>query len=130
MLTSIPLFAFIVIAYNILIFSFPTLLSNSIFLIHLPSGADWFFSVNDLILTVSLVFLYFEVFRSTHTDTGSIMSHSLSMVVFVVCLIEFIVFKPLANSTFFLIMLMTLIDVIAGFIVTISAARRDVDYHR
>jgi hypothetical protein len=27
-------------------------------------------------------------------------------------------------------MLMTLIDVIAGFTVTISAARRDVDYHR
>ena len=130
MLTSIPLFAFIVITYNILIFSFPTVLGNSIFLIHLPSGADWFFSVSDLILTVSLIFLYFEIFRSTHTDTGSILNHSLSMVVFVVCLIEFIVFKPLANSTFFLIMLMTLIDVIAGFTVTISAARRDVDYHR
>ena len=130
MLASIPLFAFIVIAYNILIFSFPAILGNSIFLIHLPSGADWFFSVNDLILTVSLIFLYFEIFRSTHTDTDSILNHSLSLVVFVICLIEFIVFKPLANSTFFLIMLMTLIDVIAGFTVTISAARRDVDYHR
>ncbi len=130
MLASIPLFVFIVIAYNILIFSFPATLNSSIFLIHLPSGADWFFSANDLILTVSLIFLYFEIFRSTHTDTGSILNHSLSLVVFVVCLIEFIVFKPLANSTFFLIMLMTLIDVIAGFTVTISAARRDVDYHR
>ena len=130
MLTSVPLFAFIVIAYNIMIFSFPATLGSSIFLIHLPSGADWFFSVNDLVLTLSLIFLYFEIFRSTYTDTGSILNHSLSLVVFVICLIEFIVFKPLANSTFFLIMLMTLIDVIAGFTVTISSARRDVDYHR
>ena len=128
MLTSIPFFAFIVIAYNIMIFSFPATLDSSIFLVHLPSGADWFFSVNDLILTLSLIFLYLEVFKSTRTNTSSIVNHSLSLVVFVVCLIEFIVFKPLANSTFFLIMLMTLIDVIAGFTVTISSARRDIDY--
>ena len=128
MLTSVPLFAFIVIAYNILIFSFPATLGNSIFLVHLPSGADWFFSGNDLILTISLIFLYLEIFKSTRTSTSSIVNHSLSLVVFVICLIEFIVFKPLANSTFFLIMLMTLIDVIAGFTVTISSARRDIDY--
>ena len=128
MLTSIPLFTFIVIGYNIMIFSFPATLDSSIFLVHLPSGAEWFFSVSDLILTLSLIFLYLEVFKSTRTNTSSIVNHSLSLVVFVVCLIEFIVFKPLANSTFFLIMLMTLIDVIAGFTVTISSARRDIDY--
>ncbi len=130
MFTSIPLFALIVIAYNIMIFSFPATLDSSILLIHLPSGADWLFSVHDLILTIALIFLYLEIFKSTCTNTSSIVNHSLSLVVFVVCLIEFIVFKPLANSTFFLIMLMTLIDVIAGFTVTIAAARRDVDYHR
>ena len=34
----------------------------------------------------------------------------------------------LGNTTFFLILLMTLIDVIAGFTVTITAARRNVSY--
>ena len=33
-----------------------------------------------------------------------------------------------ATSTFFLLALMVLLDVLAGFIVTIVAARRDVDF--
>jgi hypothetical protein len=47
------------------------------------------------------------------------------MMVFVACLILFLIWDRAATSTFFLLMLMALIDVIAGFSVTINAARRD-----
>jgi hypothetical protein len=47
------------------------------------------------------------------------------MIVFVVCLILFLVWDRAASSTFFLLMLMAMIDVIAGFSVTINAARRE-----
>lgn len=130
MLASIPLLAVIVVVYNFIVFSSPSLLSQSLLTIHLPSGADWFFTLNDLILTLSLFLLYVEIFKSTRTTAASIVDHSLSLLVFIVCLVEFITLRPLANSTFFLIMLMTLIDVIAGFTVTISSARRDIEYQR
>jgi hypothetical protein len=51
------------------------------------------------------------------------------MIVFVVCLILFLIWDRAASSTFFLLMLMAMIDVIAGFSVTINAARRDCSTH-
>jgi hypothetical protein len=47
------------------------------------------------------------------------------MIVFVACLILFLIWDRAATSTFFLLMLMAMTDVIAGFSVTINAARRD-----
>jgi hypothetical protein len=47
------------------------------------------------------------------------------MIVFIACLILFLVWQPAATSLFFLITVISLIDVIAGFSVTIRSARRD-----
>lgn len=128
MWSSIPLFAFILLAYNVLVFAFQGTVGGTFLQVRLPSQAEWSFGVNDLLLAVALVFLYVEILRATGTATHSIMNHVLSLVVFVICLIEFIIFPAFGNSTFFLITLMALIDVIAGFTVTISSARRDVDF--
>ena len=129
MWASIPLFVFVVIGYNVLVFSFPGLIDQQLFIAKLLSGAEWRFAVADLILVVSLVFLYIEIFRATRTSTVSIVNHVLSLLVFIACLIEFIVLPQAGTSTFFLIMLMTLIDVIGGFTVTITAARRDIGFN-
>ena len=51
----------------------------------------------------------------------------LSMILFVVCLVAFLLVKGFATSTFFLIVVMILLDVLAGFIVTIIASRKDFD---
>ena len=56
------------------------------------------------------------------------MNHSLSMILFIVCLVEFLLLKPFATSTFFLVTSMTLMDVLAGFIVTAISARKDIDF--
>jgi len=48
--------------------------------------------------------------------------------VFIIALIELIIMPQMANMTFFLIVLMTVSDVIAGFTVTISTARRDIQH--
>jgi len=47
------------------------------------------------------------------------------MLVVIVALIEFLMFKGFGTSTFFIIMCMGLIDVIAGFSITIVASKRD-----
>jgi hypothetical protein len=48
------------------------------------------------------------------------------MLTFVVCLILFLLWSGAATSGFFLIMALTLVDVIAGFTVTLAGARRDI----
>ena len=49
------------------------------------------------------------------------------MVLFIVVLVEFLLIRGFATSTFFLIVVMILLDVLAGFIVTIISSRKDFD---
>jgi hypothetical protein len=95
------------------------------FTVAMPSGGQWQISVADMLLTFALFVLFFEILKSTRTGGSSVIDHALSMIVFVVCLILFMIWDKAATSLFFLITLTMLLDVIAGFSVTIRAARRD-----
>jgi len=99
--------------------------STSRFPITLPSAGVWQLTLGDILLAVGLFLLFFEILKATRTGGNSIVDHAFSMIVFVVCLILFLIWDRAATSTFFLLMLMAMIDVIAGFSVTINAARRD-----
>jgi hypothetical protein len=123
-LSAIPLLAFVVIAYVAFAwagadFTLPR------FTPKLPSGGVWQITLSDMLLTVALIVLFFEVVKSTRTGGNSVVDHALSMIVFVACLILFLVWQPAATSLFFLITVISMIDVIAGFSVTIRSARRD-----
>jgi hypothetical protein len=52
------------------------------------------------------------------------------MLVFVIFLIEYITVKPLGTASFLILTIMSMTDVIAGFTVSISAARRDITVER
>ena len=52
------------------------------------------------------------------------------MLVFVGCLLLFLLVRKTGTSTFLLITLMSAIDVIAGFTVSIVAARRDLEIEK
>lgn len=86
----------------------------------------WAMTPGDLLLSLSLVLLFIELLKSTSTGRSAIANHALSLIIFIVCMIEFLLFPAFATSVFFLITLMTLLDVLAGFIVTIVTARRDI----
>jgi hypothetical protein len=47
------------------------------------------------------------------------------MLVFIACLIEFLLVKQAASSVFFFITIASLIDVIAGYTIGIRTAKRD-----
>lgn len=126
MLKSIPLLAVVLIIYNLIAFITPATLTSTIIDTRLVSGAQWIFVVNDLLVFIAIILLYIEIIKSTQTSTSSIVDHVLSMLVFIVFLMEFILVPQVGNSTFFLIMMISFIDVIAGFTITISTARRDI----
>ena len=99
------------------------------FTIPMPSpGAHWPVSIGDVVLFGALICLFFELLKSTQSDSVAIINHSLSMVLFIICLVEFLLLRPFATSTFFLLTMMTLMDVLAGFIVTAISARKDIDF--
>ena len=62
---------------------------------------------------------------STGSRGAVIVNHGLSILLFIVCLVEFLLLPAFATPTFFLLMAMVLLDVVAGFIMTIAAARRE-----
>jgi hypothetical protein len=123
---AMPLLLVMLIAYNGVVFiGSPATLDAGIFSLALMSGAEWTLRVSDLLVMLGLVLLYVEIFKSTRTSVSAVINHTLSMLVFVLFLVEFIVVAEAGTSTFLILALMSLIDVIAGFTVTIVAARRD-----
>ncbi len=120
-----PLLILVLVAYNVLVFFTGIGLYDEIFSLTMVSGVVWVFQVSDLLILSALVLLFFEVLKATRTGSGAIIDHLLSTVVFIVALIEFILVGKAATSTFFLLVVICLVDVVAGYSVSITSARRD-----
>ena len=138
MFAAFPLLALPVLLYNLILLTMrggltspdaAAQLATPLFTIHMTSGGAWPVNLGDLFLGGALVVMFIELLKSTNSRNVAIVNHSLSMILFVACLIEFLLVKGFATSVFFLMTLMVLLDVLAGFIVTIVAARRDIDLH-
>lgn len=127
MFRFIPLFGVLLVIYNLLLVTGDAnaTLQSVLFETSLLSGATWSFNVHHLFMSLGVVALYLEILKATYTGMASVLDHSLSTLVFVAFVIEFLIMPGCGTSTFFLLALMALLDVIAGFTVTIVAARRD-----
>ena len=137
MLAALPLLALPVLLYNLLAVTLAggfgsagaaQRLSSKLFDVPMASSAAWSVSLGDLLLAAGLVVLFVELLKSAATRNVAIVNHALTMVLFIACLVEFLLFPAFATSTFFLVSLMVLLDVLAGFVVTIVSSRRGGDF--
>jgi len=129
MLTNFPLMTIALIAYNGIAFGLggdELVWHTELFTLTMISGVVWLFTLGDLIITIGLLLLFFEILKATRIGKMSILDHLISTVVLIVFLVEFLLVPAAATSVFFLLMLITLIDVMAGFSVSIRSATRDV----
>ncbi|MCB1636840.1 MAG: hypothetical protein KDI51_19790, partial [Xanthomonadales bacterium] len=78
------------------------------------------------LLVVGVAMLYGEVLKSTFAGASSVLDHGLSLLLFVVLLLELLLAPFGADPGFLLLTLLCLFDVISGFTVAIAVARRDV----
>ena len=126
-LFAIPLFAYLLLVLNLLFFTgdLSALVAKDVISVNLISGSQWVLTLGDILLIVGIVLLFFEMVKATRTSTASVVDHILSIIVFIVFLVEFLVVKAAGNSVFFILGLMSMLDVIAGFTITIVASRRD-----
>lgn len=103
---------------------------TSPFSVKMFSGDEWKISFSDFLLLFAIALLFVEVVKATRSTSKEIINHGLSMLLFVVALIEFIVLKGFATSTFFFLTLFTLFDVVAGYTISIVAAEHDLGLGR
>lgn len=130
MFAAIPLMIVPLIIYNLVIVGLigggVAGLGSTITSLSMMSGATWTMSLGDLLIVVGLVLLFVEVLKATRTGSWSVIDHMLSMFVFVAFLVEFLLVRDAATQVFFILMVIALVDVIAGFSVAIRSAGRDV----
>jgi hypothetical protein len=114
-----PLLLLPFVIYNIVAFIFS--LSNDIWTapvttVHMMSGQDWALTWEDILLAVSVFLLWIEIIKATRLGTRGVMDHILAMALFIVMIVEFLLVARAATSTFFLLTVFALFDVLAGFI--------------
>jgi hypothetical protein len=112
--------------YNIIAFLMPGVSwTGVVTTVHMVSGADWTMSAGDILIAFAIVLLCGEVIKSTRIGLRTVIDHSLSLILFLGMLIEFILVKQAATATFFLLLVVSFIDVLGGFAVTLRSAQRD-----
>lgn len=131
MLRAFPLMIVPIVVYVVLAFGggighadMAKLLSHGVD-IPMFSQDTWHFGLGDLLVLAALILLFVEIIKSTHTTSQQMLNHGLSMLTFVAALVLFIAVKGFSTSTFFLIMMMALFDVVAGYTISIAAAEHD-----
>jgi hypothetical protein len=112
--------------YNIIAFLMPGLsLTDPVLTVPMLSGAEWKISVGDLLVMLGILLLFVEVLKATRLGMRAIVDNMLSLLLLIAVLGEFVMVARVATSTFFLLVLLSFVDVMSGFSVTIRTAQRD-----
>jgi hypothetical protein len=114
--------------YNMIAFLTPGVSwTATVTTVHMMSGQDWTLTWEDLLIGFSIFLLWIEIIKSTRMGMRSVMDHLLAMALFIGMLVEFLLVKQAGTSTFFLLMIIALVDVLAGFIIGMRSGRRQVE---
>jgi hypothetical protein len=128
-LLGVPLLIFSFAVYNIVEFILSGFSwSMEILRFPLASGGEFAITAGDLMVAGSILILLVEMLKAARLSRRSIIDHLLSMVLFVGMLIEFLLVKQAASSTFFLLLVISFVDVMGGFAISIRAAQRDISF--
>lgn len=129
-LLGFPLLLIAFVIYNIVAFILvlpDTIWTTQAVAVPMMSGEVWKLTWEDILVTGSILLLWVEIIKSTHISVRTIIDHVLSLFLFVAMLIEFLLVKSAGTSTFFLLLVISLVDVLAGFIIGIRGAARQVE---
>jgi hypothetical protein len=112
--------------YNIVAFLMPGVSwTSALSSVQMMSAADWTMSAGDMLIVLAIVLLFGELMKSTRIGVRSVVDHGLSLILFLAMLVEFILVKQAGTSTFFLLLVISFVDVLGGFAVTLRSAQRD-----
>lgn len=131
-LTAFPALTLAVVLYAIAALfggdGFRESLSGGVLALNMPAGVAWQLTAGDLFIMIGIVALFVDLLKSTSTSTAAVVNHVLSTALFVICLVLFLLVPAFVTTAFFMIMIMALLDIVAGFTITTISARRDVAF--
>lgn len=132
MLAHVPLMVVPLVLYNLGLIGLFGSIANpwqaEVFSMRMLSGGIWSMSMADLLILFTLFILFIEILKATRTSNASVLDHLLSTFVFVAFLVEFLLVERASASLFFILMMIALVDVLAGFAISLRAASRDVNF--
>ena len=114
--------------YNMIVFLTPGVSWTSpVTTVHMMSGQDWVLTWEDILLAFAIFLLWVELIKSARIGARGAVDHILAVALFVAMLIEFLLVQKSATSTFFLLMAIALVDALAGFVVGMRTAGRQIE---
>jgi len=93
-------------------------LSRPLTTVPMASGTVWVVSSGDVILLIALLMVFLELLKAAKYGRENALSHILSLGLFILCLVEFLLIPAFASTLFFAITMMTLMNVLAGYMMT------------
>lgn len=124
-LISFPTLAIVIAVYLLMASGGGMLLDGDAYSMTLASGAEMTLRGGDFFVIAGLVALFLEMLKAARPGRSAILDHILSTATFIVALVCLLLVSFAGTATFFILTLMTLIDVVAGFSISLFAARRD-----
>ena len=129
MIKSIPPFLYLLLLYNFILIlgqswgGDSSTLKFVLFDLKLASGQIISLYIEHILLVLGMIILYFEILRSTRNSLHTVLDHTLSTLVFIGFFTQFLLIPSGGNFTFLLLTLMSLLDVVAGFTISIANTR-------
>src|SRR5437870_3289107 len=102
-LAAVPLLIIPFALYNIIAYLLNTDFHQTVMSVPLLSGHVMDVSTGDVLLLFGVLLLYVEILKSTRFSTKAIVDHVLSIILFIVMIVEFIVAEKAATSTFLIL---------------------------
>lgn len=125
-MVGFPLLLIPLAVYNIVVFLMRNVsFTEPLFRLTLPSGAAWPVTLSDMLIALGMVLLLLEVIKGARPGAKYLMDHLLSLVVFGAAAAEFALWPKFASSTYFLLVLLALVDFLSGIALR---ARRSLRY--
>jgi len=124
-LMAFPMMLIALVVYNLVVFSGHSNLGDVVWQVSMMSGAVLPLTVGDLIILLALALVFVEVMKAARIDGATILDHILSTIIFVAALVEFLLVPEASTAEFLMLVVISFIDVVAGYSISIRAARRD-----
>jgi hypothetical protein len=123
-MVGFPLLLIPLAIYNIIVFLMPGVtLAEPLLTLPLMSGATWPVTLSDILLTLGIWLLLFEIVKGARPGAKYLTDHLLSLLVFCAAAAEFMLLPRFGSSTYFLLTMLALVDFLAGVVLR---ARRGV----
>lgn len=122
---SLPALAIVIAAYLLMAAGGGMMIDADAYSMTLASGAEMTLRGGDIFVIAGLLALFLEMLKAARPGRAAVLDHILSVATFVVALVCLLLVDYAGTATFFILTLMTLVDVIAGFVIALFSARRD-----